>query len=283
MSTKFYIISLLSVILLTVIFQGCGKSAGSQREDKENDRVEEANSQPLNLTIFVDLSDRIEKEKDKMIQAEKDRLIINALANGFIEKQIKEGFQKSKDCFQVIFYPAPLESQTLADNLNLDLGSIVGPKKKDLNDFKSNYEVNVKSLYDKALNEKDYFGSDIWGYFNKDKVKDFYKDGYRNVLVILSDGYIYDANNKLNNGLQYSYILPQTLAVKDSELIPCEISNPNFELFFMECNPNPQTDFPKMKSVLNNWFTHMGINKIDIQDTDLPANTIKHLEKDIFH
>ncbi|MBD5175961.1 MAG: hypothetical protein HDS25_02270 [Bacteroides sp.] len=271
---------LAGVILVSCLNSGKDSEQASQNATNSS---EKSSSQPLNLTVFVDLSDRIEKEKDNLKQFDKDQTILNALIESFIDKQQKEGFQKSQDSFQLIFYPAPAGAQKYADKLCLDLSEIKGPKKKELLNFKSSHEQNIKELYENALKTKEYFGSDIWGFFFKDKVRDYYKDGYRNVIVFLSDGYIFDANNKIKqNGNEYSYLLPQTLAVKDSNLIPCKISNSNFELLFIECNPNPQTDFIKMKSVLETWFQEMGIPSIDIQDTDLPANTIKHLNNSIF-
>lgn len=54
------------------------------------------------------------------------------------------------------------------------------------------------------------------------------------------------------------------------------------EVYFMECNANPLTDYPKMKGILEKWFNEMGINSLDIQATDLPAITLKHLNNRIF-
>ena len=265
----------LCIIGFIVLIGSCGP-------DKEVDSSQVVENKPLNLAIFVDLYDRIEKEKDNMTQADKDQIIVNGLAEEFINKQQREGYQKSEDCFQVVFYPAPDGAQSVAESLTLDLKDIKGPKKRPLLDFQKKHADNIKQLYDRALDAQDYFGSDIWGYFAKDKVKDLCKDGYRNVLVILSDGYVFDVNNKVKDGNNYSYILPQTLAIKDSGLIPCKISNADLEIYFIECNANPQTDYPKMKSILENWFKDMGITNVDIQDTDIPAVTLKHLNKSIF-
>lgn len=217
-----------------------------------------------------------------MLQADKDQSIINGLVDMFINRQKKNGFQKSEDSFQIVFYPAPTGSDSLARKLSLDLGNIQGPKNRPLLDFQKTHANDLKTLYNKSLEEQNFFGSDIWGFFSKDKVADLCKKDVRNVLVIISDGYLYDANNLIQEGKNYSYILPKTLAVKGSGLIPCKISNPNMEIIFIECNANPQTDYRKMESILRNWFIDMGIENVDIQDTDLPTNTLKHLEKQIF-
>lgn len=280
---KFLIVGgICALFSLTSFLSSCGtKDSGRDSNGNSENAVENEDKRPLNLSIFVDLSDRIQKNKDEMDQADKDTAIINGLASSFFDKQ-QGTFSKSEDSFQVVFYPAPKGSQNLAENLAIDLSSIVGPKKKPLLEFNNHHSENIKQLYDSALNAPNFFGSDIWGYFNKDKVKDLYKKGCRNVLIILSDGYVYDENNKIHDGKNYSYILRETLAVPGSGLIPCKISNPDFEVYFMECNPNPATDFDKMKNVLESWFKDMGIKSIDIQDTDIPANTLKHLRNAIF-
>lgn len=267
------------ISFIGVLLTACGGDNGSG----DNDGRKTDTPAPLNLSVFVDLSDRITKIKDEMTQAEKDEQIINGLADEFIKKQKREGFQKSNDVFQIVFYPAPAGSQNLADELSLALKHIKGPtKKKALLDFQANHSAYIKQLYDNALQSQDYFGSDIWGFFAKDKVGDLYRNGYRNVLVILSDGYVFDKNNKIKEGNNYSYILPQTLSTDGTGLIPCKISNSDLEIYFIECNANPQTDYPKMKSILDKWFKDMGITVVDIQDTDIPANTLKHLKNRIF-
>lgn len=270
-----YIFTAIGGLISSLIcYTTCGTS-----EESISDSAE---TKPLNISVFVDLSDRISKQTDKMDQAEKDQIIINKLAESFIQKQNSEGFQKSEDSFQVVFYPAPTGSQSFADNLSLNLKEIKGPKKKALLNFKNTYKENLSALYNSALEEKDFFGSDIWGYFAEDKVSDLYRKDARNIIVILSDGYIYDEHNKVQDGNNYSYILSRTLAEKDSGLIPCKISNPDLEVYFIECNANPQTDFPKMKSILEKWFKEMGIESVDIQKTDIPTNVSNHLNKNIF-
>ena len=266
------------LLLCLLIFLGaCGKDT----KDTKNTNEKAQQELPINITVFLDLSDRIEKEKDNMIQSKKDSAIVNNLISLFINNHDKK-FNKSQDSFQVIFYPAPSNADDIANKLSLDLGKIEGAKKRSsLLDFKKNHTAHIKELYDKALQAKDYFGSDIWGFFKKDKVADYIKDSYRNVFILLTDGYIYDKNNvKVEDGY-YSYILPKNINTEKG-LIPCKISKTDFELYIIECNPTPAEDLEKMRELLNSWFSNMGIKSIDIKDTDLPSNTIKHLNNKIF-
>lgn len=273
---------LLGVGILSLIIVSCNNKDG--KVESGDNKADSNEVKPLNLSVFIDLSDRIEKESDSMLQSEKDQAIIKALAEQFYKKQEREVFSNSTDAFQIVFYPSPPGGDSLSANLSLDLGNLKKPneKSKALLDFKEKHAGDIKSLYSKALKTKEYFGSDIWGFFSKDKVSDYLKEGYRNVLIILSDGYVFDVHDKLKEGKNYSYILPQTLNVGGG-LIPCKISNPDMEVYFLECNANPQTDFPKMKNVLEQWFQDMGVTVIDVQDTDIPTNTIRHLNNRVFN
>ena len=238
---------------------------------------------PLNLSVFVDLSDRITKEKDHMKQDDKDKIILKELAKKFYNKNAKK-FSQSEDAFQIVFYPAPDGAQTFAKDLYLDLSHLnsIPEKRNALLNFQESLSVGVDSLYASALRAGEFWGSDIWGYFSKDKVKDLHKNGCRNVLIIITDGYIFDDNNKIKDGKNYSYILPQTLSISGSGLIPCKITHPDFEVYVIECNANPKTDFTKMKSILDKWFKEMGIEEIDIQESDIPTNTLRHLDREIY-
>ncbi|MBD5329012.1 MAG: hypothetical protein HDS03_03870 [Bacteroides sp.] len=276
---KFLLVLGLIVVIVTIVWVGCRSS--NTKSKAETEKIMAEQKVPINITVFLDLSDRIEKKKDNIIQFEKDTAILNGLIDLFIKKQDKEGFQKSRDNFQVVFYPAPSGANEIAKSLSLDLAKIEGPKKKALLNFKKYHRDNIKSLYDNALQAKDYFGSDIWGYFEKDKVADVIKKGYRNIFIIFTDGYIYDENNVREENGYYSYILPKVIQSQKG-LIPCKLSNADFELYLVECNPYKSDDSKRMRELLNSWFSEMGIKSIDIQETDLPNTTLNHLKSKIY-
>ncbi|MDE6460971.1 MAG: hypothetical protein K2K52_09130, partial [Paramuribaculum sp.] len=280
-----------ALILSAIIVYNCSNSGDNDKSVEIIDSIsvspgeiaDVSKEDPLNLSVFVDLSDRITKEKDHMKQDDKDKIILKELAKKFFNKNEKK-FNQSEDAFQIVFYPAPDGAQMLAGNLYLDLSRLnsTPEKRSALLNFQERLSVGVDSLYASALKAGEFLGSDIWGYFSIDKVKDLYKKGSRNVLIIITDGYIFDANNKIKDGKNYSYILPQTLSIPGSGLIPCKITHPDLEVYVIECNANPKTDFPKMQSVLEKWFKEMGIEKIDIQESDIPDNTLRHLDREIF-
>ena len=118
-------------------------------------------------------------------------------------------------------------------------------KKKAVTDFQNSYKDNITAIYETTLKTKKWNGSDIWGFFSNKKVDQCcIKDGYRNVLIIITDGFIFHVNNKVKDGTAYSYVLPSTPAEHDA-----------------------------MIAVLTNWFDAMGVKQIVINETDIEANT----------
>ncbi|MEW2923098.1 hypothetical protein AB1A65_16630 [Muricauda sp. ANG21] len=66
-----------------------------------------------------------------------------------------------------------------------------------------------KLIYESAIGDNNYVGSDIWSFF-KNKVDDYCLDeGYRNIVVILTDGYMYHKDAKMEEDNRTSYLIPQ--------------------------------------------------------------------------
>lgn len=272
-------ISLLSVIFLFLAYR-C-TSCDSTHTGTDTIPESESNSipKPLNISVYLDLSDRLTRDLTPS-QAERDTAIINHLIDIFVNDAVKNGkIADSKNHFQIFFYPAPKNSQiaTLAKGLNVDLEKTdIKDKKIVLRDMKSQFEKSLSVLYSDAIAASNWNGSDVWGFFSNKKVDDMcIRDGYRNILVILTDGYLFDANNKIKEGNAYSYILPQTLAVPESSLIVKRNGLENLDVLMLEINPYDPKQQEALTDKLQNWFSDMGINKFVVANTDLPVN-IEH-------
>lgn len=237
------------------------------------------NKRPLNISVYLDLSDRLTRDLTPS-QAERDTAIINHLIDIFVNDAVKNGkIADSRNHFQIFFYPAPKNSQiaTLAKGLQVDLEKTnVKDKKVVLRDMKSQFEKSLSVLYSDAVAASNWTGSDVCGFFSNKKVDDLcIRKGYRNILVILTDGYLFDSNNKINEGDAYSYILPQTLAVPESSLIVKRNGLENLDVLMLEINPYDPKQQEALTDKLQNWFSEMGINKFVVANTDLPVN-IEH-------
>lgn len=99
------------------------------------------------------------------------------------------------------------------------------------------------------------------------------------MLVILTDGYIFHANNKLKQGDAFAFILPQTLKVPNSSLIVGRKGLEDLEVLMLELNPYDIKDGPKMEKILMTWLQDMGVKKCYVAETDVPGNTRLIIDK----
>lgn len=272
----------LSVIIISCIliftFTRCSNPK-TDNADIENTSVPE--KLPLNISVYLDLSDRLTRDLTPS-QADRDTAIVNHLVDIFIDDCIKDKIINSSNHFQIFFYPSPNNSQIaqLARGLNLDMSKCdIKNKKKELMEMKQRFQNNLSQIYSDALEEQKFVGSDIWGFFsNKEADKLCIRKGYRNILVILTDGYLYHTNNKVQDGNAYSYILPKTLAIDNSSLIVKRNNLSNLEVLMLEVNPYSPAQHDKLISVLEDWFRNMGVEKFVVSETALPVNTEVYID-----
>ncbi len=274
---------LLALAVCVFVFAACSSDkAHPERDDEELQDTEEVSKaeKPLNVVVYLDLSDRVIKGKGAQgdSQLDRDTAIISHIEDIFIKDCFNGGkLLKCKNSFRVVFYPTPSAAgiSAMAKDLKVDLSS-ASPKDKKLLllDMKEKFNKSLSSIYTATIADQHWMGSDIWGFFSNRKIDSLcMRKGYRNIIVILTDGYLFHRNNKIKEGNAYSYILDQTLAQKESSLIvrrPDELKD--LEVLMLEINPtNPQIG-PKMVQVLNAWFDGMGVEHFVVAETDLPIN-----------
>lgn len=239
--------------------------------------------QPLNISIYLDLSDRIKPNgTEALSQKDKDIAVVDFLANYIKERAVKQKILPCKDRIKVFFYPEPADAKValLSEKLELDLAATpMKEKKPKLISFTNEFKNSLEQIYSSTIQTSSWLGSDIWGFFNKPIDNYCIKDGYRNVLMVLTDGYIYHASNKRSVGNSHTFILPQTLKDKSSSLIVGRKGLENLEVLMLELTPNPPTDQQKMEQVITEWLNSMGVKKYYIGETDVPSNTKMIIEK----
>lgn len=288
MSKTKFIIASLTIIALVLIFgigYTCCTSSKSNNEDSDFD--EEVTSVdkkplPLNISVFIDLSDRLIRNQTPS-QTQRDLEIIDQLSDIFIDDcRTNGGIIGSNNHFQVFFYPTPDNTQisTLSKGLNIDMKKLdIKQKKVELKNMKEQFNKNLSQIYEDAVSAKQWVGCDIWGFFsNKDVDVQCVRKGYRNILVILTDGYLYHVQNKQKIGDAYSYILPQTLSNQNSSLIAKRDGLDDLEVLMLEVNPYTPTQREPMINILEQWFEEMGVKKFAVAVTDLPDRTANFIE-----
>lgn len=268
-------ISGIIALLFTISLCSCGGgNEGSVNKDTNGDKSVQSNNQTLNISVYLDLSDRLIRDLTPN-QTYRDTAIINYLVDYFKGKTLGPQILKSENKMKIFFYPTPNYSEisTLAQGLSVDIGDKQGvERRKALEEMKGVFQNNLKQIYQSTLEEKKWVGCDIWDFFSNKKVDNLcIKPNARNIVVILTDGYIFAADHKVNEGTAYSYILPQTLAVEGSSLIDKrkgELKGKGLEVLMLEVNPYEPSQRDKMVKVLEDWFSAMGVEKFIVAETD---------------
>lgn len=274
---------LLLLIAICVCFHACGgRNDGNKTGDKEQPKV-----QPLNITVLIDLSDRIKRNTENMEQEDKDIVLIVNIADSLKDKAQKEKFT-GKDKFKVLFYPNPK-----LENINTVVGTLEinmevprkekGLLKRRLQTIDSLFSNTLHSVYKQTKNDGDWSGSDIWGFF-RDRVQDqCIIEGYRNILVILTDGYIYHKDNKEQKNGKQSWVTPLVLDQNpDTKLLnPLDEGQKlsDLEVLVLEVDPAKSSHFKLLERIWNEWFDEMGIKQSKIMRTDVPKNIINPVNK----
>lgn len=282
---KIFLISLLLSLGAIMMFTSCNNDTETDGTSDANDPSGEMDDKdkPYNISIFLDLSDRVEKlVAGGQMQKDNDIAIVSYFTKVFYKRVKDQKVVNSKDRMKVFFHPQPddLAVAEISKHLIIDMSDNdqVGLKKKKVRDLDSTWSSDLKKIYDmtiaqaeasKAKNKvKDpYPGCDIWGFF-KDEV-DFQciKDGYRNILVILTDGFIFHKDNMIKNGNSYSYILKDNLK-NGTNLIVSRDGLHQLEVLILEVKPEPK-DYDLMKDILTDWLIGMGVEHSTVYKSTL--------------
>ena len=252
-----------------MVLSSCGDWA-TKKEQQPTDK-------PWNVSVYLDLSDRLIKG-DGESQTLRDTAIIGNIVQLYIDNVVRHKIVPRDDKFQIFFYPTDgiQNASAVSNTLKVDLEQYKqtpAKKKEVLLSMKQDILQNVTPIYESTLQNKKWLGSDIWGFF-KNKIKiSCVREGYRNILVVLTDGYIYHANSKIDRGNESSFILPSNINRPDLKLIKCNDGLEDLEVLFMEINPSQFSHIEKMQAVIGTWLEEMGVRHYQVLETDVTANT----------
>lgn len=291
-------------ILYLIIFAfitGCASEAG-QTETTIEEPVAELKQ--LNISVLLDLSDRVILPPLQPTQSERDVEIVSVLIDVFKNSMTTKGAYLSKDKMRVLFSPAPADPNVnnIAKNLNVDLSKLDNKGKKEVYDnIEKDFEQGLKEIYELTLHEKKWIGSDIWRFFKYDAKELCIEEdpSYQNVLVIVTDGYLYHEQSvsvkDAEKPNRTTYITPKYLdAAKfwnnpnwkdkldkdDFGFIFSGQTYENLDVMILELNPslNHKNDEDIIRAYLSKWFDEMKIENKVIYNTDLPQNTKNRIE-----
>ena len=288
------------LLLLFPITLCCKNGTTSPVELKENNTSsmepsKAISSQKLNISLLLDLSDRINPQKypnPAMEYYQRDAGYINLIAKAFVNHIERKKIILIDDKIQLFFEPEPSNRQIneISQKLKVHLTRQNVTKEK-LKELRYNYEQLPKKIYELAIADDNYVGSDTWR-FMKNNVKDYCVDnGYRNILIILTDGYMYHKDDIITEGNKTTFLTPELIRQehlndynwqekydKDSYgFISATKNINNLEVLILGINPDPKNDFEDdvIKKYWNDWLQNMGIKHSKIHNADLPSNMEK--------
>lgn len=250
----------------------------------------------LNITVLIDLSDRISLKKNPANPQyfERDIEIVKEIVEVFKDSMAENGLFMAKGKIRVMFTPYPESSEIneLAKSLSIDLSKMKDTKEKRdaLLTLGDQFSQSLKSIYDLSTNAEEYKGSDIWRFF-KDDIADYCVEKspeYSNILFLLTDGYLYHEESMLTEGNRTSYINSKTLKMfknvsdwkktideKNYGLIASRTDLNNLDVVVLEISgiDGNKTDEDIIKYYLEKWFKEMNVAHFETHSTDLPAHT----------
>lgn len=290
--------NLIFLFCATALLFSCASEPASEESDSE--LVETVTkTEQLNITILLDLSDRVTQPMEPS-QSERDIQIVQNLVEIFRNNMTEKGVFLSKDKMQILFKPAPTNPNinNIAKELSVDLSKLDSKgKKKVYDNISDDFTTNIKEIYDLTLESQKWPGCDVWRFFKNDVNDLCIEKGeeYRNVLVIITDGYFYHEQSEDIEGKRSAYVTGPLLQREglrnnpnwrekfDSEdygLISSDETFENLEVMVLEVNPSKVhvNDEDILRAFIGKWFDEMKVGNYVIYNTDLPENTNKRIE-----
>lgn len=287
----FFFITIIAISLIS-----CG--GNDSKNNAKNETASSPQEKQLNISILLDLSDRINSSINP--DAKKNDIEnIKSITEFFTVNMKQLNAYNAKGKIRLFLVPPPsnYEINSIVSKLNIDCSKMDNKGRKEVYDNLTElYTQNLEDVYDETISTSSWIGSDIWRFF-KDDVKDYCIDtdpNYRNILIILTDGYIYHKHSKYNNENRFAYLLNGNLAKYRRQNWKQLIENDDFgimserddlnnlEVLVLEIKaekPNNKIDEDILTFVLKKWLNEMNVSRYEVYCSDLPANTKTRINK----
>lgn len=274
-------------------------STFSCKKESDKETIEVSTKSPIsenyNISILLDLSDRISLKKNPnptMEYYQRDLGYIKSVSEVFTQHLKSKRIRQINDKMQLFFNPEPQDPaiNTISKNLKINIDKN-NASEDLLNSINKNYASQTSEIYEFAIKDNNYIGSDIWRFFDS-KVKDqCIEKGCRNILIILTDGYMFYEGTVMKEGNRTTYITPELirknelntanwdkkLLEQDFGFIKANNDLSNLEVLVLGLNPGKNNPYEEkvIRTYWSKWFTEMKIKHFEIKNADLPSNTEK--------
>ncbi|KIA92719.1 hypothetical protein OA93_22870 [Flavobacterium sp. KMS] len=282
------------IIIYLLLLSNLSCTQNSTKE-KKVDSIKNETTENYNISILIDLSDRISLKKNPnptMEYYQRDLGYIKSISEAFTQHLKSKRIRQIDDKMQLFFNPEPLNSEINSISKNLRIVIDKNNVSKDfLNSINSNYVSQTSKIYASAIKDNNYIGSDIWNFFDNKVQDQCIENGYRNILILFTDGYMFYDGTIIREENLTSYITPELIRrnglntkdwqnkLQDQNFGFIKIDNDlsNLEVLVLGINPKKNTPYEEkvIKAYWSKWLTEMKIKHFEIKNADLPSNMDK--------
>ena len=284
--------TLIAMSFLVISTFSCKKESD---KDETEVAVKNTVSEDYNISLLLDLSDRISLEKNPnptMEYYQRDLGYIKSVSEAFTQHLKSKRIRQINDKIQLFFNPEPLDPaiNTIAQNLRISIDKN-NASKELLNSINSNYASQTSKIYESAIKDNKYVGSDIWSFFDSKVTDQCIENKYRNILIVLTDGYMFYESTVMKEGNRTTYITPELIRKnglntkdwdkkfndQDFGFIKTNDDLSNLEVLVLGINPDKKNPYEEkvIRAYWTKWFTEMKISHFEIKNADLPSNMEK--------
>ena len=284
--------TLIAMSFLVISTFSCKKESD---KDETEVAVKNTVSEDYNISLLLDLSDRISLEKNPnptMEYYQRDLGYIKSVSEAFTQHLKSKRIRQINDKMQLFFNPEPLDPaiNTIAQNLRITIDKN-NASKELLNSINSNYASQTSKIYESAIKDNKYVGSDIWSFFDSKVTDQCIENKYRNILIVLTDGYMFYESTVMKEGNRTTYITPELIRKnglntkdwdkkfndQDFGFIKTNDDLSNLEVLVLGINPDKKNPYEEkvIRAYWTKWFTEMKISHFEIKNADLPSNMEK--------
>lgn len=262
-----------------------------------------SNRNDLNLTVFLDLSDRIKDHVPGSTMKDRDIEVMEQITSAFKDHIKMKKLRQMDDHVKVIIEPMPNETSIVSEIKALQFEANKKITLASLENMPNIFRKGLDKIYGFAEEAKSFQGSDIFGFFKSEKVRQYaISEDKDNVLVILTDGYIYHKDNLIKDGSRKSYVTGTSLSSSGVEKINWQniIKNDNHGLIRLNADLNMNVHYPDLEVVVigldagekhqnfgadiikaywREWLKDMSISKVSFIENDEPSFYETELER----
>lgn len=289
-------------ILSTGLTSSCQSDMQSEDTTSKSGNVSNASANPkrnLNLSVLLDLSDRIDTNKypdPTMHFFRRDIGNLENIAIAFAKHVKKKKIVILNEHLKTYVEPLPSEGKVLKSLNALEVEISRSSSKDDVINIEKNYANYSANLYKQAIEDGVYPGSDTYGFMQQKAVDYCIREGSLNKLIIITDGYLYYKNRNIVDSNRVTQIDQKTLNNRgyNNPDWKSMVQNDNFgfyvpeginldQLEIMVLGIHSKSSNPFEVEVLSflwqDWLESMGAKKVVIQIDDLPLNLQRQIEK----